>query len=330
MTPRLIFGAASLGGAPDMWTNSWTTAEQTAQLLQVLKKAGITEIDAGASYPHGKPWHAEALLGAANAVGNGFSIHTKIAAHVEGPKLDHERIAASLDRSRSETGVEKFALVYAHRPDMETPVAVTAAAFHEQYLAGKFEQLGLCNYSVDQIIEYFAVCDANGYVKPSVLQHMYNAIYRTPEETMFPLLQKHNVKSHAFSPLAGGFLSGKVTKARETGDTSLLVNSRWHPDTMHVFYDKMFNKPIFHEALGRFKAACDGVNPPIGTAEAGLRWLLHHSRLAEDDAIIIGASSISQIENSVAWSKKGPLDEPVVSAVEAMWTAVKSAQRDAE
>lgn len=141
MAPRLIFGGGSIGGSAEVFVNSWTTPEQTAQLLQVLKESGITEIDAGASYPPGKPWHAETLLGEANAVANGFDIHTKIALHVDGPKLDHERIAASLNRSRSLIGVDKFALVYSHRPDTETPVAVTAAAFHEQHLAGKFDRV---------------------------------------------------------------------------------------------------------------------------------------------------------------------------------------------
>ncbi|KAG6008018.1 hypothetical protein E4U54_008756 [Claviceps lovelessii] len=324
MAPRLIFGGGSIGGSAEVFVNSWTTPEQTAQLLQVLKESGITEIDAGASYPPGKPWHAETLLGEANAVANGFDIHTKIALHVDGPKLDHERIAASLNRSRSLIGVDKFALVYSHRPDTETPVAVTAAAFHEQHLAGKFDRLGLCNYPVEQLIEYFAICDANGYIKPSVIQDMYNPLYRKHETTLFPLLRKHNATFHAFSPLAGGFLSGKVTMAKETGDTSLLANTRWHPSTMHVIYDETYNKPIVHEALGRLKAACDDANPAIATTEAGLRWLLHHSQLRDEDAIIIGASSISQVEKSVAWSKKGPLDEAIVSAVEAMWMAIGS------
>ncbi|KAG5973625.1 hypothetical protein E4U55_000372 [Claviceps digitariae] len=278
MIPRLIFAGGGIGGSADSRINSWMTPEQTIQLLRLMKEAGSIEIDAGASYPHGTSWHSETLVGEAKADGNGFNLYAKIAMHVRGPQFIHERIAASLDRSRSLTGVDKFFLVYSHMEDAETPLAVTAAAFHEQHLAGKFNRLGLCNYSVEQLIEYFAICDANNYVKPSVIQ----------------------------------------------------ANTRWHGDNKLVMYDKAFNKPIVYEAMRRFKVACDDANPAITTTEASLRWLLHHSQLREDDAIIVDATSIWQKVESIAWSKEGPLDEAVVSAVEAMWTAIGSAQTNAE
>jgi len=46
--------------------------------------------------------------------------------------------------------------------------------------------------------EWFAICDEKGYVKPSVYQGMYNAVYRNDETDLFPLLRKHNCAFYAF------------------------------------------------------------------------------------------------------------------------------------
>lgn len=141
MPVKVIFGGGSIGGSDKSWVNSWATPEKTTDVLQALKQGGIMDIDAGASYPAGRPWHTETLLGQAHAADNGFQIHTKIAVHMKGPRLDEERITTSLNQSMKLTGVAEFPLVYAHYPDEGTPMEVTVAAFHTQYLAGKFEKV---------------------------------------------------------------------------------------------------------------------------------------------------------------------------------------------
>ena len=59
--------------------------------------------------------------------------------------------------------------------------------------------------------DLLSVCSANGYVKPSIYQGQYNALFRSCEKYLFPWLREHNIKFYAYSPLAGGFLTGKLT-----------------------------------------------------------------------------------------------------------------------
>ena len=66
--------------------------------------------------------------------------------------------------------------------------------------------------------EYLAACDAKGYIKPSYYQGHYNILTRQAEESLFPLLRTHNVKIMAYGPLAGGFLTGKVSLPPPTPD----------------------------------------------------------------------------------------------------------------
>lgn len=67
-------------------------------------------------------------------------------------------------------------------------------------------QLGLCNFTVEQLEEYFAVCESKGYVKPAVYQGHYNALVRNHEEQLMPLLRKHNCQYYAYRCVSSSLL----------------------------------------------------------------------------------------------------------------------------
>ena len=112
------------------------------------------------------------------------------------------------------------------------------------------------------------------------------------------------------SPLAGGFLTGKVSLATEAETFS---EGRWNPGRL-PFYVKAFDKPVIHNAMIAFCKKCDaaGVTP----TEVSLRWIVHHSALGEGDAIILGASSFDQLRGNVHFCKKGRLDKQLLRACE--------------
>jgi len=119
------------------------------------------------------------------------------------------------------------------------------------------------------------------------------------------------------SPLAGGFLTGKVSLATEA---ETLSGGRWDPGRF-PFYVKAFDKPVIHTAMIAFCKKCDaaGVTP----TEVSLRWIVHHSASGEGDAIILGASRFDQLRGSVEFCKKGGLDERLLGAYEELWKGVE-------
>lgn len=119
-------------------------------------------------------------------------------------------------------------------------------------------------------------------------------------------------------------MSGKVTAAEDSGDKTELNQTRWGGNTFHRGYNAAFNRPVVHQGMRRLKAACEAADPPMTPTEASLRWLLHHSALRDGDGVIIGASTILQIEKTVESSKNGPLGDAVLAAVEAMWDAIRA------
>lgn len=319
MTPTVIFGAGGIGAGTISQT--WSTAESVSDLLDTLQTLGIKQLDSAASYPPGAPWVADTLLGQAKAVERGFLVDTKIAAH-EGLEnsLAESSINSSLEKSLELLNVERVHVLYAHAPDPTTSIAETARAFDEQFRAGKFEKLGLCNYTAKQLNQYLEVCNEEGYVKPMVYQGHYNALFRHYERSLFPLLRENGIVFNAYSPLAGGFLTGKVTPGLSSSEVDL-SKTRWAEGKTVAGYPAIYNQDQVHTAVRRAYNVLS--EHGISLTEAGLRWLMHHSALAEGGGIILGATKIKQLQGNVGMCRKGPMKGEVLSAMEDMWESVQ-------
>lgn len=139
-TPKLLFGAGGIGTTAKSFTFTWDTPGTVSSLLDTLQNLGITELDSAASYPPGNPWNTETLLGQAKAGEKGFVIDSKVAVH-DGTLLNEQGISSSIDKSLALLGVSSVHGLYSHMPDLKTPIEETAAAYHKQYLAGKFEKV---------------------------------------------------------------------------------------------------------------------------------------------------------------------------------------------
>ncbi|KAK3933934.1 NADP-dependent oxidoreductase domain-containing protein [Diplogelasinospora grovesii] len=328
MPPNLIFGAGSIGATANGFIYGFDTPAKVSELLEALHRLNVRELDSAASYPVGNPGNTEVLLGQAGAVEEGFVIDSKVAAHIPAPTLDDKAIGASIDRTLTLLNTPKIRTLYVHAPDPKTPLEITAAAFHRQHLAGKFERLGLCNYKPTDVDRYFRICEERGYVKPAVYQGQYNALFRSAEKELIPLLRRNGCAFYAYSPLAGGFLTGKVTFAasgngNDGKNEKELDRTRWRGETTFAAYSRTYDTPAMHDAIRKLKAVCDATEQPMSLQEVALRWLVHHSALRQGDGIILGAKRIEQLEGNVAGARKGPLEGDVLQAVEGLWATVR-------
>lgn len=83
-----------------------------------------------------------------------------------------------------------------------------------------------------------------------------------------------------------------------------------------------------HDAIRQLKAACDAAQPPMSLVEASMRWIVNHSALREGDGIILGASKIEQLRANVEMSRRGPLEEKLLTAVEGLWELVQRGNKE--
>ncbi|KAJ6003796.1 hypothetical protein N7540_013096 [Penicillium herquei] len=312
--PNTIFGCGSLG-SPIIGQN-FSTSAQVQGLLDQLKALGIDRLDTAARYSPGNPGGSEQLIGEVRAAAHGFTIDTKInipdVAIADGAgSLTAAAIANSINKSLDRLKVDKVHILHFHRSDPVTPIAEQTAEIQKQYLAGRFEKFGVSNFSAEQVAELVAVCEANGYIKPSVFQGSYNLIDREIEQSLFPLLRKHNIVFNAYSPLASGFLTGRATR----GDIEGTRFSSSNPISSSL--NGIYNKPHIHKAI---TSLLDALEPlQISGSGACLRWLYYHSVLQEGDGVIMGASKLPQIVQNIDDIARGPLPAEVVRDIDLLW-----------
>lgn len=87
-------------------------------------------------------------------------------------------------------------------------------------------------------------------------------------------------------------------------------------------YPKLYDQPVVHDALRKAIKGCEAHG--ISITEASVRWLMHHSALKGEDALIIGATKEQQIKSNVEQARRGPLPEEVVVVMETLWEDVRN------
>ncbi|KAK5133624.1 hypothetical protein LTR08_007572 [Meristemomyces frigidus] len=302
---RLILGTGSVGSP----TLSGTTA---AKFLDTFREHDYTELDSAYVYPMvGTPGECERVL---SQVGPWAHISTKIL-----PPFDRENVAISIEGSVERLGGKEIDILYLHLPDRSTPMEETLEAVDAAHRAGKFKRFGVSNYSPQEVQKLVEVCASNGFVKPTVYQGQYNLLARKGEKELFPILREHGIAFCAYSPAAGGMLTGKVT--RESADQ----DGRWSKASPGgQAYSAAYHQDLIFEASTKIqnKAKEHGIS---GHA-AALRWCIHHSVLdvKNGDAVIVGASSVGQLEEGLKICEEGPLPTDLVKAIEEVWPTVQA------
>ncbi|KAK8044803.1 Aldo/keto reductase [Apiospora rasikravindrae] len=314
--PQLIFGCGGLGHE--------ISADSAAELLQTLKAGGVTRLDTAALYPPTDVGASQRVLGQTRASAElGFTIDTKVMVSISGlaGTLEPAKIETSAAQSVKDLGFSngggKINVFYAHAPDVATPLADQAAAFDAQYKKGIFKQLGLCNFPAPMLEEYIAICEREGYIKPSVYQGLYNLIDRRHEGAVMDLVRQHNMTFVAHSPHAGGFLHGGLTSGRVEG-------TRFAAGNIMSMDARRYDTEKHHAAVRAMDKALEP-HDGLDKTDVAMRWLAFHSRLGPDDAIIFGASKIEQAKRTVAAVTQGPLPDDIVAALDEMWMALVAA-----
>ncbi|KZV91065.1 Aldo/keto reductase [Exidia glandulosa HHB12029] len=309
----LLFGTATFG---DAGTGAVRTSDlkECQEILDAYFAHGHRELDSARIYGNGS---TEQYLGKLNLKGS--AVDTKVFPSLA-PGHGH---APDLVRSAVDTSIKllqpvlsgKLRVLYLHLPDRKVPFVDTLRAIDELYKEGKFEQFGLSNYPAYEVAEILGICELHGFVKPTVYQGSYSVVTRSIETELVPCLRKFGLRFVIYSPLGGGFMTGKFSKGVEPpegrfgGDGNLAKMYR-----SHYFKDNYF------EALDEIKAVAAKYN--ITTTEIALRWLQHHSALTPSDGVIIGASTVAQAEQNCADSEKGPLPEEVLAVLDGAWLKV--------
>lgn len=288
--------------------------ETTASnILAMFRMTDHHEIDTAYVYNKGE---TEKLLGRLNKKGD--LQKTALAGKANpavGGGLSAESVSMQLTESLARLEQDSLDLFYLHMPDLNTPISDTLACVDKHYRDGRFKRFGLSNYAAWQVAEIVELCKHNDWIQPTVYQGMYNALTRDVERELLPCLANYNISFYVYNPLAGGMLTGKHASVDAQPQTGRFAS--------FAGYQDRYWKPDMFSVVESFADACKACD--IAPANAALRWLVHHSDIADnvEHAIILGASSTAHFEQNLAACEQGPLPDSILKSLDDGWEQVR-------
>lgn len=194
-------------------------------------------------------------------------------------------LIASLDQSLKRLGLDYVDIFYHHRPDPNTPLEETMRALDLIVRQGKALYVGISNYGPEEAKKAFAILKELG--TPCVIhQPCYSMLNRWVEDGLLDVLDEEKIGGIAFSPLAGGrltdrYLNGIPSDSRAAREDSPFLNSS---DIT----------PELLEKLNKLNEVAKKRGQKL--SQMALSWVLRNKEIT---SVLVGASKVSQIEESV-------------------------------
>ncbi len=297
--PPVALGCGNFGGvgsAPEFFGQGLTD-NQALELMDAAWQLGIRHFDTADAYGGGR---SEQVIGrwmAARGVRPLLTTKTYNPMRAGADSgLRPERIARQLRSSLDRLGVGHVDVYLAHEFDPGVPLTESLAAFEDALAAGAVGAYGVSNFSIRQLDA------ALGAGSPQAIQNSYSLLDRHDEPELLELCQQMQVAYLAFSPLAGGWLTGKYTRGEPFPDGSRMAE-RPGP------YTELVTGRTF-DSLERLGQVARG----RGTSMAGLAlaWLLADRRVSQ---IVIGPGRPAHLA-PVAEAFEHPLSSDERAAIE--------------
>jgi aryl-alcohol dehydrogenase-like predicted oxidoreductase len=199
--------------------------------------------------------------------------------------LSRKHIFEAIDGSLKRLNLDYVDLYQVHSFDPVTPLEETLGALDEVVKSGKVRYIGLCNYAAWQIAKALGVSAREKLARYDSLQMYYSIAGRDIEREVVPLAKDEQLAILPWSPLAGGFLSGKFTRAGAPAEGARRVAFDFPPVDKEKAYDIIDVMKEIGDARG------------VSVAQIALSWLLHKKHVT---SVIIGAKTEAQLNDNIA------------------------------
>src|ERR671924_438845 len=208
----LCLGAMMFGA----WGN--TDHDDSTRIIHRALDAGINFIDTADVYSRGE---SEEIVG--RALENGRRDQVVLATKVHGSMGDapNERgnsrrwIVREVENSLRRLGTDWIDLYQIHRPEADTDIDETLGALTDLVRAGKVRYIGSSTFPASQIVEAQWVAERRGRERFVTEQPPYSILVRGIENDVLPTCQRHGMGVIPWSPLAGGWLTGRYRKGQD-------------------------------------------------------------------------------------------------------------------
>ncbi|MEI6696375.1 MAG: aldo/keto reductase [Bacteroidota bacterium] len=288
LVSELCFGSMTFGGQ-GYWEKIGVLAFDTAKrLVDNAIENGINYFDTADIYSYGK---SEEILGKALADKKRDSL--VIATKVRG-RMSHEINDVGLSRQHiiksCEDSLRRLKTDYidhyiVHRFDPLTPLEETLRTLDDLVRQGKVRYLGCSNFYAWQLMKALAISEKQNLERFITLQALYSLISRDVETELIPLLDDQGMSITPWSPLGGGFLSGKYKKGDRSSE-----GRRNREDQNFIQIDENKGYAILDKVLEIAQMH------NTSASQIALSYLLHKKSVA---SVIIGCNNESHLADNL-------------------------------
>jgi aryl-alcohol dehydrogenase-like predicted oxidoreductase len=205
--------------------------------------------------------------------------------------LSRRHLRDALDASLRRLDVDSVDLYQVHAFDPHTPLDETLHFLDDAVTAGKISYVGLSNYTGWQVQKVVDLAEFRGLARPVTLQPQYNLLVREIEWEIVPACESTGLGLLPWSPLGGGWLTGKYSKdARPTGATRLGEN----PDRGVEAYDRRSTAQRTWDVIDAVQSIASSRG--VTMAQVALAWLVDRPMVT---SVILGARTVEQLQDNL-------------------------------
>jgi aryl-alcohol dehydrogenase-like predicted oxidoreductase len=290
LVSELCLGAMTFGGKGYWQAIGQVPQDEVNQIIKTSLDSGINFIDTANAYSEGL---SEIMLGEAlktlSVPRQEVFIATKLRIRM-GPGanqvgLSRLHIMDSVNDSLQRLNLSHIDLLYIHGVDPITPLEETMRGLEDVVRSGKVRYLGISNHPAWMVMKANSYAGKMGWTKFVASQNYYTIASRDIEREIVPMALSEGIGIMPWSPLAGGFLSGKYTR-----NTEIAGNSR-----RDAFDFPPINKPKAYDIIDVMAEI--GKNHGVSVATVALNWVIRQPGVC---STIIGAKTLEQLKDNIS------------------------------
>ncbi len=267
-------GCGNFGGIGSMpgFFGKGDTEEDAFAIMDTAWEMGINNFDTADAYGGGRSETAigKWLKGKGAAVRDNLILTSKVFNRVaDGPNnigLSRRHILRQVERSLQRLGVDHIDMYLMHEPDPTTPIEETIRAMDDLVRQGKVHYIGASNMPGWLMAKALWISDKYNLSRFEWVQNSYSLLERSDDREVLPLCADQGLGYTPFSPLAGGWLTGKYQSASDFPEGSRMA---MRPEP----YKKLVNQSTF-DGLAAFRAQAEKRGVSMGGL--ALAWVLSH------------------------------------------------------
>jgi len=292
---ELCLGTMTFGGGAGIWGQIGNLQQEEAdRLVGHALDAGINFIDTANVYADGR---SEEITGQAlrnlKVARENVVVATKVFGE-SGTKRPNSRgmsrfhVIDACKASLARLKLDHIDLYQVHGFDPATPIEEALRALDSLVQQGHVRYIGVSNWAAWQIVKGLGISARESLARFESLQAYYTIAGRDIEREIVPMLESEKLALMVWSPLAGGFLSGKYTRDAKAEEGSRRTTFDFPPVNRERAFDCI-------DEMRKVAATRD-----VSVAQIALAWLLHQRAVT---TVIVGAKRVDQLADNVAAAK---------------------------